>query len=565
VHPDEVRYVIGASSLVEGEGLSLRGGEYGFGPLHAAVLALILLASGSLDAAYEYFKAANALFFALTAVPVYALARRLVTPWWAVTAAGLSIAIPSSISVATVMTESLGYLVAATAFLAIALALERTTTTRQLLVLGTVLAAFLVRSQYATLFGAWLLALGLVWLLSPARRPRTRRDVVALWPTALPVVLVLAVLMGRALSGTSPSESLGAYWELWRGYDPFQVAKWFVYHVADFGIYLAIVPLAVMPIVVWRLVCSGRAGDERATAFVALFTSTNAIGLLVVAAFTSTPWGYDRLHDRYAFYLLPLWLIVFVVWLADGLPRPVLATAIGVGLAVLLPAVLPFRQIANEAGIDTVPGALWVRLEAEVAGPGPLSGSRLLALFVVALVAATVLLPRRLWLALPLAVVVVFAATSILAWDRMLAAPEDAVFAGGLERDWIDSRLPDDAVVAKLYIESERCPTSSLTRHALFATEFFNMTVDRAYMIGDSTPDGIPPLPRVDVAEDGTLVLESGAPLEAEYVYTQPGIELGGRRIATGTAARLVLWEIRGPVRVLGAGSDSDVTTDDCD
>ena len=36
VHPDEVRYLIAASSLVEGEGLTLRGADYGFGPAAGA-------------------------------------------------------------------------------------------------------------------------------------------------------------------------------------------------------------------------------------------------------------------------------------------------------------------------------------------------------------------------------------------------------------------------------------------------------------------------------------------------------------------------------------------------
>ena len=79
MHPDEERYLIAASSLVEGEGLSLRGQDYGFGPLLPLVLAAILRVAGSVDAAYDWFKAANALFFALTAVPVYLLARRLVS------------------------------------------------------------------------------------------------------------------------------------------------------------------------------------------------------------------------------------------------------------------------------------------------------------------------------------------------------------------------------------------------------------------------------------------------------------------------------------------------------
>ena len=110
VHPDEVRYVIAASSLVEGEGLTLRGADYGFGPLLALMLAAILRIAGSVDSAYDWFKAANALLFALTAIPVYLLARRLVSGWWAVLAAALAVAIPSSVSVATVMTESLSYL-----------------------------------------------------------------------------------------------------------------------------------------------------------------------------------------------------------------------------------------------------------------------------------------------------------------------------------------------------------------------------------------------------------------------------------------------------------------------
>jgi hypothetical protein len=562
VHPDEVRYLIAASSLVEGEGLHLRGEEYGFGPLYALALAAILSLTSGIEAAYELIKAGNALFFALTAVPVYLLARRLVSPWWAVCAAALAVAIPSSISVATVMTESLAYLTAAWALYATALALERPTLVRQLAVLGTVAAAFATRPQLGALYVSWLAGLALVWLIVPQRRPRTRADLVGLWPSAVPIVLAAAVFAGRLVTGSSPSESLGAYWELWRGYDPLQVAKWVVYHLADIEVYLAVIPLAVLPIVLWDLVRRGREGSDRAAAFAALFLSANAVGLLVVAAFTSTPWGYDRLHDRYAFYLLPLWLVGLVVWLADGLRRPLAAAASGVGLALVLPAVLPFRQLANEAGIDTVPGALWVRIEAEVAGPGPLSGSRVLAVFVVVLLAAAMLLPRRLRLVVPATLLVVFAATAVLAWDRMIGAPEDAVFAGGLERAWIDEELPDDAAVTKLYVESERCPVSARTRHALFLTEFFNSTVDRAVYVGDSVPDGLP-IERVEIV-DGIAVLPDGSPLSAEYVYTQPGIELEGRRLATGTTAELVLWRTGGEVRVMNAPTTAEVRTTDC-
>lgn len=557
VHPDEERYLHGASSLVEGEGLGIRGKEYGFGPVLALVLSAIIRVAGSVDAAYDWFKAANAVFFALTAVPVYLLARRLVSAWWAVVAAALSVAIPSSVSVATVMTESVSYLATAWALYAVALALERPTVLRQLALLAAIAVAFLTRSQFGILYVTWVVAFATLWLIIPEARPRTRADLIGYWPTTLPLLLGIPALAAKLGSGTSPGDLLGPYWSLWRGYDPLQIGKWFVYHLGDFAVYLAIVPFAAAPIVLWELGRAGRAGSRAAAAFVALFVAANVSGLLVVAAFASTPWGYDRLHDRYGFYLLPLWLVGLVVWLASGLPRPLLVTALGAVLALVLPAVLPFRQLANEAGIDTVPGALWTRIEQELAGPGLASGRFALWLFALGLLAAMLLLPRKMArVALPLAVAAVFAAMSAFAWERLMDAPEDRVFAGGFERAWIDERLSDDVPVTKLYLDTS-CG-SALERHALFLTEFFNSTVDRAAYVGDSIPDGIP-LPRVDVGPSGVLELSPGKPLVADHVYTQPGIQLDGSRVAEGTAAGLVLWDIGGPVRVVGASSNDEL------
>jgi hypothetical protein len=145
---------------------------------------------------------------------------------------------------------------------------------------------------------------------------------------------------------------------------------------------------------------------------------------------------------------------------------------------------------------------------------------------------------------------------SYFAWQRMLDAPEDLVFAGGLDRAWIDDRVAPDAVVTKLYVDTN-CG-SALERHALFLTEFFNSSVDRAAYVEGSVPDGLP-IDEVDVSAGGTLELSPGDPLRAEYVYTQPGVELAGTRVATGTAADLVLWRVDGPVRVVGATSNAEL------
>src|SRR4029079_3700242 len=176
VHPDEELYTMGASSLAGGQGLTLRGQHFGFGPLFPALLAAIIRLTGSVDAAYEWFKFANAFCFALTAVPVYLLARRLASAWWAVLAAGLSVAIPSAISIGTVMTESVSYPATALALYATAVALERPTVFRQFAVLAAVAVAFLIRPQFGVLYATWIGALGILWLIAPRSRTTARAD-----------------------------------------------------------------------------------------------------------------------------------------------------------------------------------------------------------------------------------------------------------------------------------------------------------------------------------------------------------------------------------------------------
>ena len=115
--------------------------------------------------------------------------------------------------------------------------------------------------------------------------------------------------------------------------------------------------------------------------------------------------------------------------------------------------------------------------------------------------------------------------------------------------------------MTKVYVDTP-CG-SALERHALFLTEFFNSTVDRAAYVDGSTPDGLP-IDRVDVSRDGVLELADGDPLRAEYVFTQPGVKLEGARVAEGTAAGLVLWRVDGPVRVVGASSNDELRRNAC-
>ena len=562
VHPDEHIYGGGAASLGEGEGLKLRGEPYELGPVYPALLAPILAVAGDRETAYPLYKALNALLFALAAIPIYLVARRLLQPWWSVGVAAFSIAIPSSMYVALVMTESASYLAYSLALLAIVLALERPTGARQLAVLGAVTLAYATRAQFAVLFGAYVLALAGVWVMSRDREP-FRALARRLWPTLAALALGVVVLVVRPLvTGSSPLDAIGAYEVLFRGYDPLTIAKWGAYHLADLELYLAVIPVAVAPIVLSLLWRRGRDGARTSAAFVAAFATVNAGMLFVTAAFASTEFGFDRLHDRNVFYLTPLWLIVLGVWLAEGLPRPRVATAVGIASALGLLAALPFRYIASDVGVDVVPSALWARLQELLEGE-VVTARKLMVAAVVVLLILVAVLPRRLWWVFPSVLLATFATTATLAWERIADATENAVFAGGLERQWVDDLLPDGTSVTKVYLVSTDCPASAVTWHSLYLTEFFNRSLERAAYIGESIPDGLP-IRRVDVASGGGLVDEAGDPLEADYVVTQPGIELAGEELGRGTAANLVLWRTESPVRVVGAARTDDVRTDDC-
>src|SRR5207245_3729666 len=116
------------------------------------LLAPILSLVSDREHAYALAKTLNALLFALSAVPVYLLARRVLRPWPSAGAAALSIAIPSSMYVSVVMTESLAYLTASTALYAMFLALERASPGRQLAAIAAIFLACTARLQLAGLF-----------------------------------------------------------------------------------------------------------------------------------------------------------------------------------------------------------------------------------------------------------------------------------------------------------------------------------------------------------------------------------------------------------------------------
>ena len=113
-----------------------------------------------------------------------------------------------------------------------------------------------VRTQFVVLFGVYVAGLVLVAVMVPERRTRPQdHPGSALADDALPGAGRDRV-RARVARGV-PAWTSGDYAALWRSYDPGEVARWLVYHLANLELYLAVVPLAVAPIALTLLFAPG--------------------------------------------------------------------------------------------------------------------------------------------------------------------------------------------------------------------------------------------------------------------------------------------------------------------
>ena len=123
-------------------------------------------------------------------------------------------------------------------------------------------------------------------------------------------------------------------------YEPAEVLRWLVYHVAELDLYVGVFPFAALLVLLalWnRLPRSLRP-------FLAATASLSAFLLLEVSAFASLP-SVQRIEERNLFYLAPLMLIALLVWVDQGAPRPPLTAGAAAVLAAALPAVIPYARL----------------------------------------------------------------------------------------------------------------------------------------------------------------------------------------------------------------------------
>jgi hypothetical protein len=564
---DELFYSGAANSLAEGHGLHIRGEHYGYGPVYPAVLALVRLTVSDQASAHWRWMIANGLFVALTAIPAYLIARRLLSPWWSVLIGALAVSVPSAFYAAAVMTDCLGYLVAVTCLLAIVLAVERPTVRRQLAVVAAVAVASGVRAQFASLFVSYLVALAVRWALARSPRPPVRASLRRLWPTVAVTVAGVLGVVALVAAGRSPSSLLGSYDVLAKGYPIIATLRWTVWHVFDLALYFGLFAFVAVPFGAASLYRRARAGSRPDAAMFSTFVGASVIGIVLVGAFSTSKFGLGRLHDRYLFYLVPLWLTVVAVWITRGAQRSRPAAIVVAVAFIAFVFAMPYANLIVPDGARMFDGtgtAVWARLEEFAGATHGLSGRRGLAGGTVLAAAWIVFVPRRYaWTSLAIAGVFFITGGAIM-WDRTIKDTDKGVFSNHslAARSWVDDAVPSSADVTLLTDGSPQC-SSTVDRYAFLMTEFYNDRIQRVPYVGSPLDYG-PPTHRLHVSADGTLRAPNGTPLAARYIVAPRGVQIAGRKLAVGTNARLVLWKTNGSVRFEGVTSDARFVREAC-
>ncbi len=513
-------------------------GQHGdYGPIYPFLISPAYAATSSIADAYTWARVIDALLMASVVFPAYLLARRVVKPPAALAAAALAVAVPSTAYVGTLMTENAFYPLFVWLALALVLALERPTVVRQLVLLALCVLAFETRAQTVALVAAVLTApLLLAWI--ERGRPRRLRVWAPLY--GVTVTAGLAVVIVEIARGRSPSAVLGNYSVTSNGgYRPWPAIHWIVLHVAELDLYLWVLPFAALIV----LVANARHLDAPLRRFAAAATALAVWLVLEVGVFASR---YSlRIEERNLFYLAPLLLIALFAWIERGQPRPPRAAVVAAGVAVALPAAIPFLALLNiTAQSDTLGLQPWWYLGDALTGRASISA--VVVLLSLALGAAFLWLPRRYAPVLPALVALGFLFTwlPLELWTHSFPRLATSSFNQGISpgyRGWIDRAVGPNAQVGVIWAGGNDL--------AVWENEFWNRSVSRVYDLGTPLPGGMPSTPVHVEQTTGILRGRHGETVEQPYVLAPTGVDVLGTRIAADPNKNLVLYRVKPPAR----------------
>ena len=529
VFSDELLYSKLAQSIASGDGLSIWGERYFFPAPLAPLLQAPVWLLDSDSAAYLLARLENALFMASAVLPAYWLARRLVRREWALLTAASAVALPALGYHDALMAEALAYPLFLWGAAVIVRAVADGGRLRWLVPVVCALAVG-ARIQLVLLPVAYAVA---VAVAAPRRRAH-------LGPLA---ALALPGLAAFAARGTG---AVGQY----DGVFHLGLTAGGVVHYAllvalllPFSIGLAVAPGALLGLL-------GRPRDRAELAFLAVAV-VSLLGMLAQSGVLAAGEA-QRPLERYAFYVSPLLMLAFFLYVERGAPRRLLyvTLAIAGGLAA---ARLPFSELAPVGSLyfDAPSATVFASIQGRLGAPNGTLVIELTALL-VGLVVALLPAKRAGAAAVTALVALTLAGFGGVAYYRADHSTTRWVvdrFAWG-ELDWID-RSGLGPVTYLSLPQGQLIPDGTL--------EVWNRDVVRVAEMTDKHA-GVLPVATARVSPAGRLLVDGRPNAAGRYVLGAFGSRIGIDGDVVGRSGWLTAVDLaRGArVRWLLAGMQRD-------
>jgi hypothetical protein len=499
---------------------------------------------------YRLAQTVNVALMLLAAVPVYFWARRLMSPAQALVPVVLVLLMPAQIYSGMLMTENAYFVSVVTSLFLMALTLERPTVLRQALVLAAIGVAYFVRVQAIVLLPVYLaaLALKLVLDLRAPEGPRGMRSVLSevrrFLPSAAAVLLAaVAYAAIKARQGLGLESGLGAYGGVAKvHYDLSNAFSFVVDHFAELTLSVAVIPVSAL-IVLLVLALRGQPSTVAERAFIAVATAAFVLVVLEVGVYASR--FALRIEERNMFAVVPPLFIALALWLARGLPRPLVTTLIAALVPAALLLTLDLPSLLNIGILSDTFGLIPLLRLSDLVGGG-IDTVKVL-LWVGGLVAALafVFLPRRIaTIALPagLGLFLVLSSYAVYGAVRDHSRATLALTTPS-EPSWIDDEIGTGAHAAYIYGS-----TSDLVGEAqiMWQTEFWNRSLDKVYTLGPPEPA---PLAETTAALDpGTGRIAAPGPIP--FAVVPSTLDMAGELLALRPP--LKLYRVAHPLRLAG-------------
>jgi hypothetical protein len=552
---DELAYQKLAQSVGQTGQLALFGKQgLTYSPLYPLLLSPLYAFHLSGPTAYSAALVLNCLLFALASLPIYRIARFVLSPGRSIVAVALSSLAPLMLYSSFVMSENLAYPLFLFAVWAMLATICAPRVRADAVVLGLCALCTAARLQFIVLVPVAMAAVLLVAIADPRgtglRRSLTNAIADHVLLAAANVVLAVAGIAAYVGSRIVSLAGQYGYLRTLPAPYPWRIASFVDEHVGGLVLSLGVIPFvgALVASALWFR----RRGRPRTDAFAAVAASvTVAVIVTTAVAAYGQSFGPDleRIHERYYFYVVPLFLIAMIATL--GLARSPALVRLGLAaaaLGALLPTLVPFGTVINHTvGVDSF-GLVIFASTGKHGAVGTIGHATLIAVLLAACLGFVYALAR------PRPAVVLGVLAVLFAWVSIIERNDQANAAQlaaspffSSHRDWVDAADRGEKVPL---VENPRLIQGGL---GVAETAFFNVSISRLYY--PCQPILSPQFgeQQVELGPGGRL-LDGGAPIRAGYAVVPADGGIEGRVVAVDARARLVLVQPSGGVLRVAPG-----------